>query len=107
MSCEQTNYWAGKYKHSVKHLSYERYLFFLYIIFEEFNNQKLINQKQSDFIHIQSRQQLDDQGTIKNQQRVKEKQTIYKFAISKGKRQNKTKEYKRKQVPNNSRKYNL
>ncbi len=48
MSCEQTNYWAGKYKHSVKHLSYERYLFFLYIIFEEFNNQKLINQKQSD-----------------------------------------------------------
>ena len=41
VSCEQTNFWAGKFKHCTKHLNYARFSFFLYIIFEEYNNQKL------------------------------------------------------------------
>ncbi len=41
VSCEQTNFWAGKFKHCTKHLNYSRFSFFLYIIFDEYNNQKI------------------------------------------------------------------
>ena len=85
MSCEQTNFWAGKYKHSTKHLSYERYIFFLYIVFDEFNTQKLLNQKPCDFRHIPTQQQLDDLNQEMNQQLINQKEKINKFAKSKRK----------------------
>jgi hypothetical protein len=43
--CEETNGWFGKYKHALKHMSFERYHFFLYNISDEYNKFKLVHSK--------------------------------------------------------------
>ena len=44
---EQINYWAGGYKHMLKHMNYYRFNFFLYIIFDVFNTNKLEKMKKA------------------------------------------------------------
>jgi len=39
--CEQINYWLGGFKHTLKHMNYERFHFFLFIILNNYNNEKL------------------------------------------------------------------
>jgi hypothetical protein len=39
--CEETNYWFSGYKHIMKYMNSERYLFYLYIICESYNNEKI------------------------------------------------------------------
>ena len=48
--CEQINFWLGGYKHIMKHMNEIRYNFYLYIIFNEYNNIK-INGKFKLFNH--------------------------------------------------------
>ena len=43
--CEQTNYWFGRFKHICKHMNYERYHLFIYIMCDEYNKNKLTKQK--------------------------------------------------------------
>jgi len=44
--CEQTNFWFSGFKHTAKHMNYARYKFYLYIIFNTFNGEKIkINKK--------------------------------------------------------------
>jgi hypothetical protein len=52
MVVEQINYWLGKYKFKLKHMSYERFHFFIYIIFNEYNNIKMEGKKISQFNDI-------------------------------------------------------
>lgn len=42
--CEETNFWFGRYKHTFKHMNYERFHFLLYILCDEYNKFKLIDQ---------------------------------------------------------------
>ena len=37
VTCEETNIWLSPYKHSVKHMNKQRYLFFLFIMFDYYN----------------------------------------------------------------------
>ena len=39
--CEQINYWIGQYKYIMKHMSYYRYNFFLFLLLSEYNLIKL------------------------------------------------------------------
>ena len=39
--CEETNYWFGGYKHIMKHMNYVRFNFYLYIIFNCYNLEKI------------------------------------------------------------------
>jgi hypothetical protein len=39
--CEETNFWLSGYKHIMKHMNSERFVFYLYIILECYNNEKL------------------------------------------------------------------
>lgn len=41
--CEQINFWISKYKHIVKHMNSIRYIFFIFIIFDYFNEMKIKN----------------------------------------------------------------
>jgi hypothetical protein len=41
--CEQVNFWLGKFKHILKHMSFFRFNFFLYIILDVYNQVKLQN----------------------------------------------------------------
>ena len=43
--CEQINYWLGKYKFPMKCMNQVRYNFFLYIIFSNYNQINLNNNK--------------------------------------------------------------
>jgi len=43
--CEQTNYWFGGYKHILKHMNYEHFHFIIFILCDEYNKIKLVNQK--------------------------------------------------------------
>ena len=43
--CEQTNYWFGMYKHILKHMNYEHFHFLIFILCNEYNLDKLIDQK--------------------------------------------------------------
>ena len=40
---EELNYWLSGYKHILKHFNYERFHFFLFVIFDEKNNLTLMN----------------------------------------------------------------
>jgi len=46
--CEQINYWLGEFKHMLKHMNFERYLFFLFIILNNYNIEKLKHLKKID-----------------------------------------------------------
>ena len=46
--CEQTNYWFGRYKYILKHMNLEHFHFFIFIVCDEFNKSKLINQKYNE-----------------------------------------------------------
>ena len=46
--CEEINFWAGKFKYILKHMNYYRFHFYLYIIFNLYNKEKLKNQKNLD-----------------------------------------------------------
>ena len=35
--CEQRNFWLGRYKHALKHMTYFKFHFFLYIICDAYN----------------------------------------------------------------------
>ena len=35
--CEETNYWFGKYKYIFKHMNFDRFMFYLFIICDHFN----------------------------------------------------------------------
>jgi hypothetical protein len=39
--CEEINYWFGIYKHAMKHMNHIRFNFFMYIIFNIYNDEKL------------------------------------------------------------------
>jgi hypothetical protein len=39
--CEETNYWFSGFKHIMKHMNYERFNFYLYIIFNSYNEEKI------------------------------------------------------------------
>ena len=39
--CEQTNFTVGRHKHQLKHMNKERYHFFLYTLFDMFNEVKI------------------------------------------------------------------
>jgi hypothetical protein len=39
--CEELNYWFGLYKHAMKHMNSDRYNFFMYIILDIYNNEKM------------------------------------------------------------------
>jgi len=39
--CEQINYWIGKYKYIMKHMNSDRYNFYMYILFNEYNKLKV------------------------------------------------------------------
>jgi len=41
--CEQTNYWFGKHKYIMKHMSYDHFHFFMFILSDEYNKFKLID----------------------------------------------------------------
>ena len=41
--CEQKNYWLGGYKHAMKHMTYYKYNFFLFIICDEYNKMNIAN----------------------------------------------------------------
>ena len=43
--CEQTNFWFGLYKHILKHMNYEHFHFIIFILCNEFNKEKLIDQR--------------------------------------------------------------
>jgi hypothetical protein len=43
VACEQANYWAGGYKHIMKHMNDTRFNVFLYIICNLYNERKLIS----------------------------------------------------------------
>ncbi len=38
---EEINFWFSGYKHLLKHMNYERFHFLIFILFDEFNNNKL------------------------------------------------------------------
>ena len=38
---EEINYWLGGYKHMIKHMNYERFHFFIYIISDHYNMEKI------------------------------------------------------------------
>ncbi len=42
---EQINFWFGGFRYALKHMSYERYHFMLYILSDEYNKFTLINSK--------------------------------------------------------------
>ena len=39
--CEELNYWIGLYKHAMKHMNSDRNNFFIYIILDIYNNEKI------------------------------------------------------------------
>ncbi len=39
--CEELNFWLGSYKYAMKHMNYSSFNFFLYIILEDYNEEKL------------------------------------------------------------------
>lgn len=39
--CEETNFWFSRYKYIAKHMNSERYFFFIYIILNTYNEEKL------------------------------------------------------------------
>ena len=39
--CEQVNFWLGKFKHILKHMSFYRYNFFLFVILDIYNTIKI------------------------------------------------------------------
>jgi hypothetical protein len=39
--CEETNFWLSGYKYAAKHMNAERFIFFLYIILQTFNEKKI------------------------------------------------------------------
>ena len=41
--CEQKNFWLGKYKYSLKHMSMHRFNFFVFIICDEYNQLNIEN----------------------------------------------------------------
>ncbi len=41
--CEQTNYWFGRHKYIMKHMNYEHFHLFLFILSDEYNKFKLID----------------------------------------------------------------
>lgn len=42
MVCEQRNFWVSGFKHNVKHMNEFRFIFFLFIIFDYFNEVKCV-----------------------------------------------------------------
>ena len=38
---EQTNYWFGRYKHILKHMNYKHFHFMIYILCNEYNQEKI------------------------------------------------------------------
>lgn len=40
--CEQTNFWLSRYKFAMKHMNYERFHLFLYILCDKYNDHKII-----------------------------------------------------------------
>lgn len=40
--CEETNYWLSGFKFIMKHMNADRFSFFLFIILEIYNNEKLV-----------------------------------------------------------------
>lgn len=38
---EQVNYWLSKFKHNVKHMNFERFNFFIFVICDLYNKLKL------------------------------------------------------------------
>ena len=46
--CEETNFWFGKYKYILKHMNFDRFMFYLFIICDHFNKEKLkLNSKKN------------------------------------------------------------
>jgi hypothetical protein len=41
--CEQKNFWLGKYKYSLKHMSVNRYNFFIFILCDSYNQLNIDN----------------------------------------------------------------
>jgi len=41
-ACEQANYWFSRYKHATKHMNDINFYFFIYIICDEYNKNKII-----------------------------------------------------------------
>ena len=40
--CEETNYWLSGFKYAMKHMNQDRYNFFLFIILNIYNEEKII-----------------------------------------------------------------
>ena len=45
--CEEANFWIGGFKHAMKHMNQERFNFFLYIMLNIYNEQKLVLNKKN------------------------------------------------------------
>ena len=43
--CEQINFWISRFKHIVKHMNCDRYYYFIYIIFNHYNEMKMKKDK--------------------------------------------------------------
>jgi len=41
VACEKFNFWGDGFKHMVKHMNYPRFHFFLFVMFDFYNKQKL------------------------------------------------------------------
>ena len=41
--CEQVNFWLGKFKYILKHMSFYRFNFFLFVILDNYNKVKIEN----------------------------------------------------------------
>ena len=45
--CEQINFWISRFKHNVKHMNCDRYYYFIYIIFNHYNEMKIKRDKRN------------------------------------------------------------
>ena len=41
--CEQTNFWLSHFKYIMKHMNAQRFNFFMYIILDKYNTEKIKN----------------------------------------------------------------
>jgi hypothetical protein len=41
--CEQTNFWLSRFKYIMKHMNAQRFNFFMYIILDKYNKEKIRN----------------------------------------------------------------
>jgi len=46
--CEQINFWISRFKHNVKHMNCYRFIYFIYIIFNHYNEMKIKNEKRQN-----------------------------------------------------------